>query len=532
MDNLNDKIDPAENPSTGLLIDLDDGWNSNRVSNVTAPESNSNPPEWFDHVYEVITSKSPLETTDAANAEEWALFQDREFIFNHSSQKWLRWSGGYWQNDGTGLAVESVKRFADWIWATTFAKYPDEEHTMQKTMLKKVRKLSDIREIHDCLKAAATIPSLSVTEDMLDCHPELLNFRNGTYDLNSHEFRQHSKDDYLTMSVDFDYDAGITEMPIFDDFMSTTFSSKQSMIDYVYDCLCDSIGGIIHRPVLQFWYGGGRNGKSILWNSMMRLLGPYTTKINFSVLQDRTNPDRAQNEKARLKGIRLVVTSEVGVNSVLSEAVVKDIVSNDIMEARKLRHSTFQFQPTHHVVMVGNHQPQIRESSLAIKRRLIVIPFINTVPEEEVIDDSVLLGSFEQERPAIMNRLIESYIKMQALDWKHPDIPPLVQQYTQDYWDDNDILRAWMDECCELIAGQEIWLNVLFQSYSAWASTNKYYSINQSSFTRRFKDYIEPLHGISIEVGHAKRKFVQGIHLKSVPLNDGGDGGDNGQFQV
>lgn len=63
------------------------------------------------------------------------------------------------------------------------------------------------------------------------------------------------------MSVDFDYDAGITEMPIFDDFMSTTFSSKQSMIDYVYDCLCDSIGGIIHRPVLQFWYGGGRNGK-------------------------------------------------------------------------------------------------------------------------------------------------------------------------------------------------------------------------------------------------------------------------------
>ena len=121
---------------------------------------------------------------------------------------------------------------------------------------------------------------------------------------------------------------------------------------------------------------------------------------------------------------------------------------------------------------------------------------------------------------------------MQALDWKHPDIPPLVQQYTQDYWDDNDILRAWMDECCELIAGQEIWLNVLFQSYSAWASTNKYYSINQSSFTRRFKDYIEPLPGISIEVGHAKRKFVQGIHLKSVPLNDGGDGGDNGQFQV
>ena len=75
IDNLNDKIDPAENPSTGLLIDLDDGWNSNRVSNVTAPESNSNPPEWFDHVYEVITSKSPLETTDAANAEEWALFR-------------------------------------------------------------------------------------------------------------------------------------------------------------------------------------------------------------------------------------------------------------------------------------------------------------------------------------------------------------------------------------------------------------------------------------------------------------------------
>lgn len=530
MDKLNTLSESVEDQPTGLQIDLDAAWQPSRVANSPEPESDDELPHQLDQLFGVITCKSPLEATDATNAEEWAIFQNSEFIFNHSSQKWLRWSDGHWQTDVTGLAVESVKMFANWIWETTLVKHPDAEHEVHKNMLKKVKKLSDIREIHDTLKATATTPGLSVTEDMLDSHPELLNFANGTYDLNSHEFRPHAKDDFLTKVLDFEYDADAAEMPNFEKFMDTTFSHNKSMIGYVYDQICDAIGGIIHRPVLQFWYGGGRNGKSILWNALLRMLGPYTAKINFSVLQDRTNPDRAQNEKARLKGIRLVVTSEVGVNSVLSEAVVKDIVSNDVMEARKLRHSTFQFKPTHHVVMVGNHQPQIRESSLAIKRRLVVIPFINTVAEEDVVDDSVLLTSFDKERPAIMNRLLASYKKMQELDWKHQEIPDIVQQYTQDYWDDNDVLKAWLDECCAQIAGERTWLHELFQSYSDWAIARKYYSINQSSFTRRLKDYIEPLPGISIQVGHAKRKFVQGIHLKDVQFYDGGEGGENGRF--
>lgn len=518
----------AVEPKNEMIVPIDTCWQSD-----DEPGGDNYDHVWrLDTLFEDIIAKVDLEYTDTSNAEEWSVFQDSEYVYNHSSQYWMRWTGSFWKNDSTGQSVESVKLFAAWIWDTTLDRFPEDDHITRGSMLKKVKKLSDIREIHDCLKAATTISNLSVTEDILDCHPELINFANGTYDLKTHEFRANKKDDYLTKALDFDYDANATEMPNFERFMATTFRQDEQMIDYVYDCLCDSISGIIHRPLLQFWYGGGRNGKSILWNAVMGLLGPYALKINFSVLQDRTNPDRAQNEKARLKGIRFVVTSEVGVNSVLSEAVVKDIVSNDTMEARKLRQSTFQFQPTHHVVMVGNHQPQIRESSLAIKRRLVVIPFINTIPEEEVVDDTVLLGSFIPERAAIMNRLIESYKIMQALEWKHASVPLGVQQYTQEYWDDNDILKEWMDECCDIITEEDTWLSELFTSYSAWSAASKQYSISKSKFTRMLKDYIEPLPNISIQIGRAKRKFVRGIVLKPVPIDDGGDGGENERFLV
>ncbi len=524
--------DRAIGISTALVPDMEKAW---RPQTGLPGKVSDERDAMLEQLYTDIIERSPLETTDATNAEEWSAFQAKEFVYNHTAKCWMRWVGSHWQVDTTGQVVESVKTFAQWIWDTTDANYPDnieaqDAKEIRNSMAKKVRKLGDMHEIGECLAAARSIPSLCVEESMLDAHPELINFSNLTYDLKTHMTHAHSKDDYLTKTLDFKYDSNATAMPNFESFMLTTFGGDAQMIDYVYDGLCDSISGIIHRPVLQFWYGGGKNGKSILWNTMMRMLGPYALKINFSVLQDRTNPDRAQNEKARLKGIRFVVTSEVSGDSVLNEAVIKDIVSNDTMEARKLRQSTFQFTPTHHVVMVGNHQPRINESSIATRRRLVVIPFNNVVPDNEVVEDNILLGSFVPEYAAIINRLLQSYRKMQDAGWSHSVVPDEVKKYTEAYWDDNDIMKSWMDECCDLIPGESMPLKRLFEDYCAWADTGKHRPISHSKFTRRFKDHIQSIENVSTYQERSREQWVHGVRLRGLTAAGGDDGDENGRF--
>lgn len=498
-------IEPANHV---MNLPLDEIWQAGDYGD------DGNQEKYLGSLFDNIIAKEHLDHTDASNAQEWASYQRGDYIYNHTSRQWMSWTGSHWNADLTGQVVETVKSFSAWIWDEVIARDLPPDDEVCKRMQKKTTKLGDINKINNCLQAATSIAGLVITEDALDQKPDLLNFANGTYDLDTHEFRQHCKTDYLTKALGFNYDASASAMPNFQAFMDTTFQGDDELQRFVWETMGTCCSGRILEPTLHFWYGGGCNGKSVLWNTLMSILKPYAVKINYSVLQDRTNPDRGQNEKARMKGMRLVFTSEVTKGSVLNEAMIKDITSNDLMEARHLRQRTFSFEPSHHVIMVGNNRPQINEASIATKRRLKITPFRNVIPEDQRIEEHVLRAGFVPEYPAIMNKLIESYQAVQANKGQFTRMPRSVQEYTESYWDDNDIMRAWMDENCRLdptCTGTA--LGELYSSYNTWAEANNYRTVNSSRFTRMFKDYIASLPNISVYEGHARRKYVQGMGL-------------------
>ena len=63
---------------------------------------------------------------------------------------------------------------------------------------------------------------------------------------------------------------------------------------------------------------------------------------------------------ARLKGKRLVITSEIEENKRLNEARIKDLTGGDTIIARRLYGDWFEFEPTHKLWIYGNHKPVIR----------------------------------------------------------------------------------------------------------------------------------------------------------------------------
>ena len=79
-----------------------------------------------------------------------------------------------------------------------------------------------------------------------------------------------------------------------------------------------------------------------------------------------SNVGYSPSDVARLKGKRLVITSEIEENRRLAESRVKDLTGGDKIPARELYGDWFSFEPNHKLWIYGNHKPIIRGDDTGI----------------------------------------------------------------------------------------------------------------------------------------------------------------------
>ena len=84
-----------------------------------------------------------------------------------------------------------------------------------------------------------------------------------------------------------------------------------------------------------------------------------------------------------MAGARFVLSSEIPENRKLNEALVKDLTGGDAITARILFTNPFTFLPTHKLWIFGNHKPRIAGTDEGIWRRICVVPFTVTIPQEQ-----------------------------------------------------------------------------------------------------------------------------------------------------
>jgi phage/plasmid-associated DNA primase len=80
--------------------------------------------------------------------------------------------------------------------------------------------------------------------------------------------------------------------------------------------------------------------------------------------------------------MRLVVCSEVGPTAKFHEQKIKHLTGGDQIKGRFLYGKPFTFDPSHHMWLMGNHQPRVDAGGESFWRRLRLVGFEHTVPEE------------------------------------------------------------------------------------------------------------------------------------------------------
>lgn len=258
-----------------------------------------------------------------------------------------------------------------------------------------------------------------------------------------------------------------------------------------------TLTGSTSEQVFFFAYGVGANGKSTVINALREIMGGHGLQSQPEVImaQRNTNPSGPTPELARLAAVRMVAMVETEDGQRLHESRIKQMSGGDAMTARVLHGEPFDFVPKFKLWLAGNHRPVIRGDDHGIWRRIVLIPFLVTIPPDK--RDRMLAEKLRDEYPGVLNWLIRGCLEWQRIGL---DLPSDVVREVNQYKSDMDLIAQWLDEQCTVGPEQKCRARSAYMDYSTWAKAGGHQVITEVRFAQKLD-----------ERGFSKRKERQGM---------------------
>jgi putative DNA primase/helicase len=467
------------------------------------------------------------ENGEMGDATLFAHMTRGQTLFDHTSDCWYYYSNGFWIKDYTGQVKRKLfdmltntylnvsKRIDDQL--VEYQRQADGEAEKKVKNLgftrdqlrRRVRQLGK-KSALDNVAGLAKIHNHVLATDF-DKNPYKFNCLNGTYDFQTAQFGKHSPGDLLSKQspVHFNPDA---DCPHWIMFLYKIFADEQGIPDvdlvrYVQKLVGYSLTGITDLQMLAFCFGTGANGKSTFFNVLRLLLGEFYQTIPIETLLSKYHSGTDEYHLAKLKGARVAVASEIPAGRRLQASLVKDLTSNDMLTARNPYERPINFMPTHKLWMFGNHKPEIPERDEGTWRRMHLIPFTRTIPENERRPMTDVMAEFTSELSGILNWAIEGY---HALQTEGICIPDVVKDATKEYRSESDSFKSFCEECLCETTMSGIQIKKLFAAYKTWCDENGERPIFVN--TRTMATFLRQT-GKSVENGTGNAVYLIGYRL-------------------
>lgn len=320
------------------------------------------------------------------------------------------------------------------------------------------------------VKMAETLPELTLEPEELDSDPYALCTPGGVVDLRTGGMVPASPSQSHTHATAVT--PRVMPTPMWNRFLTDTFGDDdagEEMKTYLQSLCGYSISGDQAAQILAFLYGLGQNGKSVLVDVLLSLLGEYADSAPPNFLMASPYADHP-TELADLQGRRLVVCSEINQGSRFDEAKFKLLTGGDRIKARRMYENFYSFAPTHKLWLVGNHRPVVQAGGFGFWRRMRIIEFNRIVPSELVVDN---LGHrlVESEGPGILQWLVDG--AKQYFNGKDLQLngPQRVRLATQDYEESEDSVGRFLKDCCVIGSEYRVLQPHLGKAYRAWCQS-------------------------------------------------------------
>lgn len=333
------------------------------------------------------------------------------------------------------------------------------------------------------ISMAQSEPSMTVRLSEFDSALYLLGVQNGILDLRACQLLTPSPQLLVSMRANIAFMQGV-RCPQWMSFLNTVQPNKavQRLLQQLVGIFLTGESG---QQKLIIFYGLGANGKSTFIEVIAWLLGDYGLRIATEMLMHhQRSPQGPSPDIVSLKGRRMAYCNEVEEGRRIDEARVKEHTGGDTLTGRTpyAKHSV-TFRPTHNLVMVGNHKPEIRDMSHGMWRRILLVVFGVTIPP--AMQDPLLVEKLKSEGSGILNWALAGYRDYQRNGLL---IPKVITAAADEYKDEEDILGEWLAEHSEAAVGAKSAIDECYKAYRYWSNQRGHHPLAQSRLTKRLKD--------------------------------------------
>lgn len=335
--------------------------------------------------------------------------------------------------------------------------------------------------------------------DKLDYNNKLLAFNDVLFDFNICKYRNINKDDYIMTTCG--YNAPINENKKIRNelkhIISTIFENK-NLETYFLDIIGYSLFTNKFEK-LHMLSGTGGNGKSLIMDLTNNAFGKYFFVPDSKFLTTKYRSNAPNPDLFKCKNKRIVMISEPEGDSdgdiKFNIEFIKRITGRDVITTRNLHESSTTFKPKFTLFVQTNEPPKLEKVDQALIRRFMCLNFpfnfvLNPIKNNHKLIDATLKDKvanvlYYSEFMGILIENIKSKVNLDLV------IPNEINEYTNEYLNDNNYVKNFLDRYIEFTDNNTDKLN-LSQLYDKYKETSSV-ELTKSKFKYNLKqnDIIE-----------------------------------------
>lgn len=306
----------------------------------------------------------------------------------------------------------------------------------------------------------------------------LINLQNGTLEVSETGFnlREHRREDFLTYQLQFAFNE-TAEKALFDKYL------QRVLPDYdLQKILAEFIAYCFTQKKLEkclFLFGTGANGKSVCFDIITALFGSENiTSFSLNNLNEEHN-------RALMNNKLLNYSSELGGKKAIDADLFKQLVSGEPVQCR-LKYGQSFFSVRYAKLMFNcNELPRDVEFTPAFFRRFLIIPFNETIPENEQ-DSELAKRIIKGELSGVFNWILDGLNRL--LQQKRFTESATVQKMSKDFREQSDSVQMFLaDNNYQKSAFDFVSLKELYGEYRQFCVDDGFKSLNKSNFGKRLE---------------------------------------------
>ncbi len=403
----------------------------------------------------LLSDMSKMDLTDNGNAHDLSRLLHKKLSWEPSRKGWRHFDKRHWEPVGQGKVLRLAREVLEERAKALLEMGSSDNEKLDRFVFSSL----SAKSIKNAVELLKTMPLVIHEEDKFDKEPHVVNVMNGTLRLVKNangifetRLDDHSPHDRITYLAPVKFDPN-AEGTLFREVVNQAFGGDQELIEFFQAAVGYSLLGNPEMEWVFFCHGPGGSMKTTILKAIRSAFNGYAMSMSFDSLLARKHPGGPRPDLIRLERAHMAIAAEAGRGQRIDAALLKLLSGGDGSAFRGMYKSDKEYQSKYTIWLAANDLPVLPHDDSGIRRRVLVIPFENPIPEDQQNPDiKAQLCDPKVSGPGILNWVIEGMVRYlnhrHGKNGKRFPIPKAVKLATEAYMSVTDSALAFVRQCC------------------------------------------------------------------------------------